>query len=223
MRLRITLLLANAAAKRPLLAFSASSIPTAQTHFRSRALATPTRAMHQLQGNPQHQSPSSFRAGVTLERPRLTAWRRFLVGRRLHLTMGRSACRVLPTSTSREVRTTAGASCTGRARHHRGLARRYGDKAFCNCIRRKRHPHRAHARGKGAPYLAGGEERFGQEHAVVQSRHVRHSRRRRCRRDRSARRSRDRHSRRHPALAHQRRVLPRRRRDRISGRLQSRG
>jgi hypothetical protein len=47
--------------------------------------------------------------------------------------MGRSACRVLPTSTSREVRATANASCTGRACYHRGLARRYGGRAFFNC------------------------------------------------------------------------------------------
>ena len=72
-----------------------------------------------------------------LKSPRLTAWRRSLVGRRLHPTKGRSACRVLPILGSREVRTTANASCVGRARYHRRRARRYGNQHLSNCLRRK--------------------------------------------------------------------------------------
>ena len=61
----------------------------------------------------------------------------------------------------------------------------------------------------------------GKKHAPLQSRHGRYLCRRGSRRHRSARRPRRGHSRRHPTLAHQRCVLPRRRRDGISGRLQS--
>jgi hypothetical protein len=128
MRLRITLLLARLARPRRRPTISASSAGSDRNSTENR------RAPGRRNGlsSPALASSSVLEHG-TLGRPRLTAWRWFLVGRRLHLTMGRSACRVLPTSTSREVRTTADASCTGRARHHRGLARRYGDRAFCNC------------------------------------------------------------------------------------------
>ena len=89
------------------------------------------------------------------------AGRLSLVGRRLHLTTGRSACRVLSTSTSREVRTTANAGCINRARYHRGLARRYGGRAFFNCDNLARWRRCFYARRARTARLDSRQVRFG--------------------------------------------------------------
>ena len=147
--------------------------------------------------------------------PRLTAWRQPRVVRRLHPTTGRSASRdSAPTPTSRAVRTTANASCSGSASFHRRLARRYGARAFSYCDNRRTARRVVFARGARAPRLHRRQIRQRQNHLPVQSRHGRHRGRGGGCRHRPARRPGARHSRRHPALAHQRRVLSRCRRDR---------
>jgi hypothetical protein len=133
------------------------------------------------EGNEQHiasylQAPSfsSSSDNVKLKPPLLTAWRRSLVVRRPHLTMGRSACRApsrppqVGKSARRQTRATLRRAFSPEA------ARRYGARVYFYCDDRRRPSRRVLARGARASRVYRRQVWQWKIDPALQPRYVRH-------------------------------------------------